>query len=357
MLRVLLSFLLLVFLAGCDTPRPFKPDDKRDAPEVVRPPNQGPAPDATDRPELAIEPPAGMTPANAQRLAADLAIELRRHDVVATTKAVSGIPRLSGQVKTTPLPSGIEIALVWTLHDARGQVVDTVEHSTSGRAEDWERGSDRMFSRFAYRAAPDVALRLGKVPSPPPPEQMSWSVLPGMPPPPGERRPPGGLPVIPTLPPPADPSVVAPPAAKPGDEPPQPQTVPTFAMSRYPKVRVVNVTGAPGDGNATLTRAMRRALGTSQMILADRADPQAFTVTGTVSLAPPEGAKQRISIKWVVTDPGGQVVGDLEQANNIPAGSLNGPWGGLADVIAMAAGDAVVTLIHRARAIASGAQR
>jgi hypothetical protein len=355
-MRQLLGWLValcLVGLAACEQPRPFQPTDKRNAPDVVRPPATGAGPAAADRPEIVIEAPVGMPADNAKKLATALTIELRRHDVVATTVATPGLPRLAGAASTSPLPSGIEIRMAWTLFDAKGHRVDTIENGTSGRDDDWQSGSDRMLSRFAARTAPDVAIRLGKPPAPEPPEQMSWSVLPGMPRGPDEPRPPGGVPVVPTLPPEGPPADQA---ARPGPDGARPAAAPV-AMSRYPKVRVPVVTGAPGDGNATLTRSMRRSLGSSQMILVDHADPQAFTVAGTVTVSPVQDGRQRVSIKWVVSAPGGQRVGDLEQANAVPAGALNGPWGGLADVITIAATDAVVDLIRRARAAGAGAAR
>src|SRR6185436_13586171 len=228
-----------------------------------------------------------------------------------------------------PFEGGTEIKVRWIVYDKQGREVDSFEHSTTGRLEDWDKGSERMISRFAYRAAPDIAVRLGKTPAPEPPEHMSWSVLPGMPPPPGERRPAGGLPVIPDLPPLSE-------LPKPGDAAAARPAAAPVAMSRFPKVRVAQATGAPGDGNATLTRAMRHSLGASRMILMERIDPQVFTVTAVVTITPPQDKKQHVVIKWTVTDPAGVLVGDLEQANDVPAGSLNGPWGGLADVIAIA---------------------
>jgi hypothetical protein len=52
----------------------------------------------------------------------------------------------------------------------------------------------------------------------------------------------------------------------------------------------------------------------------------------------------------VVKRGNGTPIGDLEQANNIRAGSLDGHWHELARIVALAAVDAVVELIERDRA-------
>jgi len=119
--------------------------------------------------------------------------------------------------------------------------------------------------------------------------------------------------------------------------------------SNAPRVRVLAVTGPPSGGRA-MTSAMRRALGESQMVLVDRAEPGSFQVQGNVELSPPAEGRQRVVIRWIIRRGDGTQIGDLEQANTVRAGSLEGNWDKLAPLVALAAVDTVVDLINRDRA-------
>ena len=66
-------------------------------------------------------------------------------------------------------------------------------------------------------------------------------------------------------------------------------------------------------------RPWRRPDGTSSP--GARAD--ALTIHGEVGLAPPGNKTQRVSLKWVVAMPDGRVLGTVEQANQVPTGSLD----------------------------------
>jgi hypothetical protein len=126
------------------------------------------------------------------------------------------------------------------------------------------------------------------------------------------------------------------------------------AATNVPRVRVPTVTGATAEASRAMTSAMRRALGESQMVLVDRTEPGVFQVQGSIQLAPPAEGKQRVVIRWVILRSDGTQVGDLEQANSVAAGSLDGNWEKLSPLVALAAVDAVVELINRDRAASQG---
>ena len=50
-------------------------------------------------------------------------------------------------------------------------------------------------------------------------------------------------------------------------------------------------------------------------------------------------------IDWVVKDPGGKSLGTVSQENKIPAGSLDGQWGGTATAAAVAATQGILKLL------------
>jgi hypothetical protein len=108
---------------------------------------------------------------------------------------------------------------------------------------------------------------------------------------------------------------------------------------------VPSVTGAPGDGGASLTAAIQRELQTKGVSLAERASASAYRVEGAVTLGDAREGKQPIHIEWVVKDPQGKRLGTVSQKNDIPEGSLDGAWGRTADQAASAAVQGIVKLL------------
>jgi len=108
---------------------------------------------------------------------------------------------------------------------------------------------------------------------------------------------------------------------------------------------VPSVTGAPGDGNASLTAAVQRELQTRGIALADRPATAAFRVEGAVTLGDAREGKQPIQIEWVVKDPQGKKLGTVSQKNDIPEGKLDDKWGDTADQAAKAAVQGILKLL------------
>ncbi|MBX2804692.1 MAG: hypothetical protein KTR19_01865 [Hyphomicrobiales bacterium] len=107
------------------------------------------------------------------------------------------------------------------------------------------------------------------------------------------------------------------------------------------------VTGAPGDGQQSLTSAMKRHLASAGVKLVEGAPSAAYTVRGTVELGSADGGQQPITIRWLVVDPNGQQIDKaVVQRNKIPAGSLDGAWGQIADLAASEAAKSVAKLIR-----------
>jgi hypothetical protein len=75
----------------------------------------------------------------------------------------------------------------------------------------------------------------------------------------------------------------------------------------------------------------------------------ALTIAGHVVMAAPSGPEQKISLRWDVTTPDGKNLGDVKQANNVPAGSLDGGWGENAGFAAEAAATGIFELINKFR--------
>jgi hypothetical protein len=112
-------------------------------------------------------------------------------------------------------------------------------------------------------------------------------------------------------------------------------------------VIVAPVSGAPGDGQRSLTTALKKRLYSGGIKLANGTAENVYMVKGSVVLSDASGGKQSIRIDWLVLDPSGKRLGTVSQQNTIPRGSLNGPWGAIADAAAGAAADGIIKLLPK----------
>jgi hypothetical protein len=112
---------------------------------------------------------------------------------------------------------------------------------------------------------------------------------------------------------------------------------------------LTGVTGAPGDGNESLAIAIRLALKSRSVSLAAGPQEAAHHLSAEVSVTPPSDGLQTVSITWQVNRPDGKPVGDATQANEIPAGSLDGRWGVIAGYAATAAVDGIADILTLGR--------
>lgn len=105
------------------------------------------------------------------------------------------------------------------------------------------------------------------------------------------------------------------------------------------------VTGAPGDGSASLTTAIQRELSKRGLNLATAPDARSYKVEGKVAMGATKDGKQPIQIDWNVLDPSGKKLGTVSQKNEVPQGSLDGSWGKTADAAAAAAAQGIIKLL------------
>jgi hypothetical protein len=122
---------------------------------------------------------------------------------------------------------------------------------------------------------------------------------------------------------------------------------PRVASPKAAGVVVAPVSGAPGDGQRSLTTALKKRLYAGGVKLANGPAVNVYMVKGSVSLADASGGKQTIRIDWQVLDPSGKKLGTVSQQNMIPKGSLNGPWGAIADAAAGAAAAGIIKLLPK----------
>jgi hypothetical protein len=122
---------------------------------------------------------------------------------------------------------------------------------------------------------------------------------------------------------------------------------PNSLYNRVAKVQVPAVTGAPGDGNISLTRQMKTHLAALGPVVQDDAVGADFIVQGDVRMVPIAGGQQRVEIQWTVKAASGDERGKVVQLNEIPAGALDHYWADVAVVVATEAAGGVNDVLNR----------
>jgi hypothetical protein len=91
--------------------------------------------------------------------------------------------------------------------------------------------------------------------------------------------------------------------------------------------------GLPGDGDKTLTAALKRALERSGLVVKD--EGAAYMVEGKVTVAPGLPGEDTVTVAWILkrVEDGTQLA-NIGQSGAVPRGRLAGPWGSLARDIA-----------------------
>ncbi len=120
---------------------------------------------------------------------------------------------------------------------------------------------------------------------------------------------------------------------------------PNSLFNRPAHVAVIDVTGAPGDGDSALTRQMRLEIPRLGEQVQDAPEGADFVVAGQVHTAPAAEGNTRVEIQWVVTDASKRELGRIVQLNDVPPDSVSGYWGDIAVVVAQEAASGVKSVI------------
>jgi hypothetical protein len=314
-MRHVVSLLCCLLLAACSTG--YKPFESvgGDSAHYRSP---------LDKIDIAIGPPRNMPRDMGTRLAAALAIELQSYGVVAAIQPADAPIQVGGVMSTRDAGDGIEIQIDWRIA-GKPPTQEPAVSRTRTRGEDYAEASDKLISRIAQQAAPRIATLIGRPPNfqPRSPGQVA-----------------AGISIA------QDPQV-DPAAAMPGVIPGV-TPVAAAATETHVKVLVGAITGAPSDGNRQLYSGMRRALGSSKIVIADAPGPEIFSVVATVSLTPVDEKIGTLVIKWTLKDPAGKTIGDIDQSNPVPLAAAKGSWAGFGDIVATAASEGVIELLDKA---------
>lgn len=128
---------------------------------------------------------------------------------------------------------------------------------------------------------------------------------------------------------------------------PAPAT-PASAPAQPQALVVLPLEDAPGDGAISLQLALRRALRSSGYAVSDQVGANDVLILGDVTLRDLDDTWQEFTVTWfVVAAEDGADLGQIDQQNRVPAGSLDGPWGATAQAIASGAAEGIADLLGR----------
>ncbi|GAB0116209.1 hypothetical protein [Acidisoma sp. 7E03] len=120
---------------------------------------------------------------------------------------------------------------------------------------------------------------------------------------------------------------------------------PNSLYNRPPRLDFSGVTGAPGDGDTSLSREMRKDIVGTGVLLVDQQDQADYLMRAVVKKTSVNAQTDHIEIAWIIDDPNGKEVGRVTQLHDIPKGSLDSFWGDVAVVAASEAAGGVKEVI------------
>jgi hypothetical protein len=259
-----------------------------------------------------LAPIVGAPPNIAKQFAQQLAAAGSDNKLTITPDGTGSPYTLKGYLVATSEKKGAKISYILDITDTKGQRVGRVsgEQLIAGRsgADPWSGVDSAALHSLAVKIAPQISASMSGGGSPPPAAS----------------------------------------GPQPSASAPETAAAPVARAAKGPVTTIVApVSGAPGDGIKSLTAAIKKRLYAKGVKLATIQTGNTYTVKGTVSVTDGSGGKQSIRIDWQVLDPNGKRVGTVSQQNNIPKGSLDGPWGAVADAAAGAAADGIVKLLPK----------
>jgi hypothetical protein len=267
--------------------------------------------------KVAIAPIIGTTPEIAEEMTAALVAAGKDRNLTLLTDGGNANYTLRGYLVASTEKRGSTISYIWDVNDTHGQRVarisgDEVIATRSG-SDPWSGVDSAAIRSIAGKTTSQLAASLSR-------RGGSASAV-------------------------AAASDASP--AAPATTASTPAPAPSVASPRAAGVVVAPVAGAPGDGQRSLTTALKKRLYAGGVKLANGTATGVYMVKGSVKLVDANGGKQSIRIDWLVLDPSGKKLGTVSQQNTIPKGSLNGPWGAIADAAAGAAADGIIKLLPK----------
>ncbi len=347
----LLAALLAFGLAGCESSNNLLSGGGGTAPQAAL--TAPPASSTGQTAKLEIAPVIGAPDNVSRDLQAQLTTSIERNKIsVARAPGGKGEYVLRGYVVAAREKTGSKISYIWDVTDQTGKRANRItgEEFAAGAGKDpWAAVTPQIVQSIADKTAAQIASWLpgssggsANVPV----ASNATAVTPSA----GALPTPQALPVSPAVATGATPAVT--PVALNIGNPPAVAgpTTGSIEASGPVSTMVPSVTGAPGDGSASLTSAIQRELSKNGVALSNAPGGQTYKVEGKVAVGQGKDGKQPIQIDWNVIDPKGKKLGTVSQKNEVPQGSLDGTWGKTADAAAAAAAQGIIKLLPASKA-------
>lgn len=319
-------------------------------------------PTGRSSPPVAVGTITGLPEEKATALVDALVVAAARRDIAIVRDEAEGNFVLAGQFQLHQTDAGTAVGYYWTVADRNRrllhEIADTEPTRPAGQ-DPWAGVDEDVLARIAAYTAERLSSRLSRL-------GFATSIA-GLPPPvdhlvkagPGAEQDidfetlygPNALPAV-------DPALAATDTplpmqagATPDSAAPASERAPDDgdAANSIRAVAIAGVTGAKGDGNGELSTALARVLSRAGWPVEDRPGKDTLAIHGDISMGEPRGTVQKVALRWTVTAPDGQVLGTIEQANDVPSGSLDKGWGEAADYAAQAAAEGIFDLVNRLR--------
>lgn len=122
-------------------------------------------------------------------------------------------------------------------------------------------------------------------------------------------------------------------------------------VARKPAVAVGEVAGVPGEGGRALARALEFNLRRANVDLAETPEKATHVVSAIVAIAPPRGQRgselRHVDVRWTVRGADSREIGEVRQANDVPAQAIDRNWAEIAYTVADAAVESIADLLTR----------
>jgi len=304
-LRSLVLFVLTIApLAACgDLPRPFEGAGREGDPSLLELRDTG-----TVRVEGGDDLPEGAS----AHLARAMARALRNRDIPAySDSSEGGSYILRPNVETSLVEDGAKLDLTWVLMRPDGLAIDTVRSSGELSAEQWfadRPGGPEENSLLVPQDLAEKVRELDGIKEDPmirtydglvatPADEIAFMIT-------GDRS--------------------------------------AFKAAPFMKIALIDFSGAPGDGNTALSRSAGALLQSKGILVDNREiDENSVILSATIAVTPVENSKNppvdKVSIEWIIMETNGSELGQMNQNNVVPHGSLDKYWGPVASLAAQAA--------------------
>ncbi len=330
----LLAALAAFALAGCESGSNILAGGQSAGPETAL---TSPSPSSANQQtaKLEIAPVIGAPENISRDLQAELTSSIERNQIsVARAPGGKGEYTLRGYIVAAREKAGSKISYIWDVTDQTGKRANRItgeEFAPGANQDPWSAVTPQIVQNIAHKTATQLATWL----------PGSSTPVASAPPPPSARS-------VASATPPATPAALTTAANTPVT--PTGPTTGSIDSAGPVTTMVPTVTGAPGDGSATLTTAIQRELTKNGVSLTSAPSPQTYKVEGKVAMGVGKDGKQPIQIDWNVIDPKGKKLGTVSQKNEVPQGSLDGAWGKTADAAAAAAAQGILKLLPQPKA-------